>query len=43
VTEILRTDFIAVPTKDRERAAAFYGDTLVLHKRYAPYPDGTTP
>jgi predicted enzyme related to lactoylglutathione lyase len=32
VTEILRTDFIAVPTKDRERAAAFYGDTLGLTK-----------
>jgi predicted enzyme related to lactoylglutathione lyase len=32
VTEILRTDFIAVPTEDRERAAAFYGDTLGLTK-----------
>jgi catechol 2,3-dioxygenase-like lactoylglutathione lyase family enzyme len=32
VTEILRTDFIAVPTKDRERAAAFYGGTLGLTK-----------
>jgi catechol 2,3-dioxygenase-like lactoylglutathione lyase family enzyme len=32
VTEILRTDFIAVPTKDRERAASFYAGTLGLTK-----------
>ncbi|MDX6481201.1 MAG: hypothetical protein QOG85_1711 [Gaiellaceae bacterium] len=29
---IERTDFIAVPVKDRERAAQFYGETLGLTK-----------
>ena len=30
--DVQRTDFVAVPTRDRERAAAFYGETLGLHK-----------
>jgi predicted enzyme related to lactoylglutathione lyase len=30
VIEVQRTDFVAVPTRDRERAAAFYGETLGL-------------
>jgi predicted enzyme related to lactoylglutathione lyase len=30
VIEVQRTDFVAVPTQDRERAAAFYGETLGL-------------
>src|SRR5204862_214065 len=32
VIEVQRTDFVAVPTRDRERAAAFYGETLGLTK-----------
>jgi predicted enzyme related to lactoylglutathione lyase len=28
--DVQRTDFVAVPTRDRERAAAFYGETLGL-------------
>ena len=28
--DVQRTDFVAVPTRDRERAAAFYGGTLGL-------------
>jgi hypothetical protein len=43
-----RVDFIAVPTKDRERCngAVFNdpdGNSLLLHRRYAPYRDGTQP
>jgi predicted enzyme related to lactoylglutathione lyase len=30
--EVQRTDFVAVPTRDRERAVAFYGETLGLTK-----------
>lgn len=30
--EAQRVDFIAVPTTDRERAAAFYGETLGLRR-----------
>ncbi len=30
--EVQRTDFVAVPTRDRERAATFYGETLGLTK-----------
>ena len=30
--DVQRTDFVAVPTRDRERAAAFYGETLGLTK-----------
>ena len=30
--DVERTDFVAVPTRDRERAAAFYGETLGLRK-----------
>jgi len=30
--DVQRTDFVAVPTRDRERAAAFYGETLGLRK-----------
>ena len=30
--DVQRTDFVAVPTKDRDRAAAFYGETLGLRK-----------
>lgn len=30
--DVQRTDFVAVPTRDRERAAAFYGETLGLNK-----------
>jgi predicted enzyme related to lactoylglutathione lyase len=32
VNEVLRVDFVAVPTRDRDRAAAFYGETLGLRK-----------
>src|SRR3954451_11259445 len=32
VIDVQRTDFVAVPTRDRERAAAFYGETLGLRK-----------
>jgi predicted enzyme related to lactoylglutathione lyase len=28
--EVQRTDFVAVPTRDRDRAAQFYGETLGL-------------
>jgi predicted enzyme related to lactoylglutathione lyase len=30
--DVQRTDFVAVPTADRERAAAFYGEILGLTK-----------
>ena len=30
--DVERTDFVAVPTRDRVRAAAFYGETLGLTK-----------
>jgi predicted enzyme related to lactoylglutathione lyase len=30
--DVQRTDFVAVPTRDRERAAAFYEETLGLSK-----------
>jgi predicted enzyme related to lactoylglutathione lyase len=30
--EVQRTDFVAVPTQDRDRAAQFYGETLGLTK-----------
>jgi predicted enzyme related to lactoylglutathione lyase len=30
VIDVQRIDFVAVPTRDRERAAAFYGETLGL-------------
>jgi predicted enzyme related to lactoylglutathione lyase len=30
--DVQRTDFVAVPTRDRGRAAAFYGETLGLRK-----------
>jgi predicted enzyme related to lactoylglutathione lyase len=30
--EVQRTDFVAVPTRDRDRAAQFYGETLGLTK-----------
>src|SRR5262245_34865767 len=32
VIDVQRTDFIAVPVEDRERAAKFYGETLGLTK-----------
>src|SRR5262249_61441973 len=32
VIDVQRTDFVAVPTRDRDRAAAFYGETLGLTK-----------
>jgi predicted enzyme related to lactoylglutathione lyase len=32
VIDVQRTDFVAVPTQDRERAVAFYGETLGLTK-----------
>ena len=32
MVDVQRTDFVAVPTTDRERAAAFYGGTLGLTK-----------
>jgi predicted enzyme related to lactoylglutathione lyase len=37
VIDVQRTDFVAVPTRDRERAVAFYGDTLGL----IPNPNNT--
>jgi predicted enzyme related to lactoylglutathione lyase len=47
--DVQRTDFVAVPTRDRERAAAFYGEMLGLRKNqtsdtwieFAPLPFGT--
>jgi predicted enzyme related to lactoylglutathione lyase len=30
--EVQRTDFVAVPVKDRDRAANFYGETLGLRR-----------
>jgi predicted enzyme related to lactoylglutathione lyase len=32
VIDVVRTDFVAVPTRDRERAAKFYGETLGLER-----------
>jgi predicted enzyme related to lactoylglutathione lyase len=32
VIDVQRTDFVAVPTRDRERATAFYESTLGLRK-----------
>jgi predicted enzyme related to lactoylglutathione lyase len=32
VTEVERVDFVAVPTRDRERAVRFYGQTLGLER-----------
>jgi predicted enzyme related to lactoylglutathione lyase len=32
VIDVQRTDFVAVPTRDRERAVAFYEETLGLRK-----------
>jgi catechol 2,3-dioxygenase-like lactoylglutathione lyase family enzyme len=32
VTHVERVDFVAVPTRDRERAVRFYGETLGLEK-----------
>jgi predicted enzyme related to lactoylglutathione lyase len=32
VTQVERVDFVAVPTRDRERAVRFYGETLGLEK-----------
>ena len=31
-TDVQRVDFIAVPTRDRERSARFYGETLGLER-----------
>jgi hypothetical protein len=47
VIDAQRVDFIAVPTKNRERAVRFYedpdGNGLVIHHRYEPYLDGRSP
>ena len=32
MTDVQRVDFIAVPTRDRERSARFYGETLGLER-----------
>ena len=32
MSAVERTDFVAVPTRDRERAARFYGETLGLER-----------
>jgi predicted enzyme related to lactoylglutathione lyase len=32
VIDVQRTDFVAVPVRDRDRAARFYGETLGLRK-----------
>lgn len=32
MTDVLRVDFVAVPTRDRDRAEAFYAGTLGLQK-----------
>ena len=32
MTDVQRVDFVAVPTRDRDRAETFYGDTLGLPK-----------
>ena len=39
--DVQRTDFVAVPTRDRARAVAFYGETLGLTR--LPGPDGGFP
>jgi hypothetical protein len=44
-----RVDFVAIPVRDKDRAAQFYGETLGFERdpksnaRYAPYHDGTNP
>ncbi len=32
MTQLERVDFVAIPTRDRERAVRFYGDTLGLER-----------
>ena len=32
MTDVQRVDFIAVPTRDRDRSARFYGETLGLER-----------
>jgi catechol 2,3-dioxygenase-like lactoylglutathione lyase family enzyme len=39
--DVLRTDFVAVPTRDRERAVKFYGQTLGIPRN--PIPHGESP
>jgi hypothetical protein len=49
--ELERVDFIRVPVKDIEKAGRCNGagvrdpsgNSILLHHRYAPYPDGTKP
>jgi hypothetical protein len=50
VIGVERTDYLSVGTRDLERAARFYaffadpdGNALALHRRYAPYSDGSMP
>ena len=41
--DVQRTDFVAVPTRDRDRAAAFYGETVetrVCRMAFFKDPDG---
>jgi hypothetical protein len=33
---ISKVDYIAVPSEDVERSRSFYGNELMLHRRYAP-------
>jgi len=45
VITVERTDFVAVPTRDLERAKSFYGDTLGLRrnpKAHESYPEFET-
>ena len=36
---VQRVDFVAVPTRDRERAIAFYGETLGLARNEKAHPN----
>jgi hypothetical protein len=44
LNDVQRTDFVAISTQDKERAPFFSdpdGNGLMLHRRYAPYSDGS--
>jgi catechol 2,3-dioxygenase-like lactoylglutathione lyase family enzyme len=35
-----RTDFVGIPTRDRERTVKFYGETLGIERNPRSDPDG---
>jgi predicted enzyme related to lactoylglutathione lyase len=39
VIGVERTDFVAIPTRDRDRAVQFYGETLGLRRNELAHPD----